>query len=80
MNSLHYAGKLFCLTTHITSLLRPLFMMAGKAALMARPICHQLKLIIFSLHISVRMRFLHTTFTEGAGNIFLWLTDKHQIK
>jgi hypothetical protein len=55
-------------------------MMAGKAALMASPIRHQLRPIPFSLHIPVSMRFLHTMFTEGAGNIFLWLTDKHQIK
>jgi len=55
-------------------------MMAHKAALMASPIFHQLRSKPFSLHIPVSTKFLHTTFTKGAGNIFLWLTDKHQIK
>lgn len=78
IKSLYYASKLFCLTTHITSLLRPLCTMAHKAAFMASPICHQLRSTPFNIPVS--MQFLHTTFTEGARNIFLWLTDKHQIK
>jgi len=72
-------GALFYLTTHITTSLRPLYMMAGSEVHVAAPPCPEPGSMHSVQYTAVNSTFSLSMFKESAGNFFLWLTDGRHI-
>ena len=73
-------GALFYLTTHVTTWLRPLYMMAGSGVLVAAPSCPEPGSLHSVKHTAANSMFSLSMFIESAGNVSLWLTDASHIQ